>query len=171
MGSSWIRDRTRVSCIGKRILYHWTTREAPVLHFWEPIREREREREREKDLANVYCFLEFCPMDIPNIFFSVSVLMFRLFLVVLNIQTPLQWASWSSFPWACSHNLGPHFCSAVVHKWKVHCCSKSNAIGCVRTPTCLSFLHLDPSWFIRMALQHILFSDEKRVTVTILSVT
>jgi len=53
--------------------------------------------------------------------------MFRLFLVVLNIQTPLQWASWSSFPWACSHNLGPHFCSAVVHKWKVHCSSKSNS--------------------------------------------
>ena len=29
--SSWIRDRTRVSCIGRQILYHGATREAPVL--------------------------------------------------------------------------------------------------------------------------------------------
>ena len=29
VGSSWIRDRTCVSCIGRWILYHWTTREAP----------------------------------------------------------------------------------------------------------------------------------------------
>ena len=27
VGSSWNRDRTRVSCIGRRILYHWATRE------------------------------------------------------------------------------------------------------------------------------------------------
>ena len=27
--SSPTRDRTRVPCIGRRILYHWTTREAP----------------------------------------------------------------------------------------------------------------------------------------------
>ena len=27
--SSWTRDQTCVSCIGRRILYHWTTREAP----------------------------------------------------------------------------------------------------------------------------------------------
>ena len=27
-GSSWPRDWTRVSCIGRRILYHWATREA-----------------------------------------------------------------------------------------------------------------------------------------------
>ena len=26
-GSSWPRDWTRVSCIGRRVLYHWTTRE------------------------------------------------------------------------------------------------------------------------------------------------
>ena len=31
MGSSQIRDRTHVSCIGRWILYHWATREAPVL--------------------------------------------------------------------------------------------------------------------------------------------
>ena len=31
MGSSQIRDRTLVSCIGRRILYHWVTREAPSL--------------------------------------------------------------------------------------------------------------------------------------------
>jgi len=27
LGSSWIRDWTRVSCIGRQILYHWATRE------------------------------------------------------------------------------------------------------------------------------------------------
>ena len=27
-GSSWPSDRTRVSCIGRQILYHWATREA-----------------------------------------------------------------------------------------------------------------------------------------------
>ena len=32
-GSSWIRDRTCVSCIGKWILYHWATREAPRPHI------------------------------------------------------------------------------------------------------------------------------------------
>ena len=29
--SSWIRDQTHVSCIGKQILLHWTTREVPHL--------------------------------------------------------------------------------------------------------------------------------------------
>ena len=29
----WPRDRTRVSCIGRHILYHWATREASVLHI------------------------------------------------------------------------------------------------------------------------------------------
>ena len=29
MGSSWTRDRTCASCIGRRILYHWATRDAP----------------------------------------------------------------------------------------------------------------------------------------------
>ena len=29
VGSSWTRDRTRGSCIGRWILYHWATREAP----------------------------------------------------------------------------------------------------------------------------------------------
>ena len=28
-GSSWPIDQTRVSCTGRRILYHWSTREAP----------------------------------------------------------------------------------------------------------------------------------------------
>ena len=28
MGSSWIRDRTCVSYVGRKILYHWATREA-----------------------------------------------------------------------------------------------------------------------------------------------
>ena len=31
MGSSLIRDRTHVSCIGRWILYHWATGKAPVL--------------------------------------------------------------------------------------------------------------------------------------------
>ena len=30
-GSSQLRDRTQVSCIGRQILYHWATREA---HTW-----------------------------------------------------------------------------------------------------------------------------------------
>ena len=39
VGSSRIRDQTCVSCIGRRILYHWVTREAPFclflfLHFF-----------------------------------------------------------------------------------------------------------------------------------------
>ena len=34
VGSSWIRDQTSVSCIGRQILYHWITREAPTFHFW-----------------------------------------------------------------------------------------------------------------------------------------
>ena len=32
-GSSWPRDPTCVSCIGKQILYHWATREAPFSYF------------------------------------------------------------------------------------------------------------------------------------------
>ena len=32
-GSSWIRDQTHVSCIGRWILYHWATREAPQTGF------------------------------------------------------------------------------------------------------------------------------------------
>ena len=36
VGSSWIRDRTCVSCTGRQILYHWVTREARVFNnFWE----------------------------------------------------------------------------------------------------------------------------------------
>ena len=31
--SSWIKDRTCVFCIGRQILYHWTTREAQGLVF------------------------------------------------------------------------------------------------------------------------------------------
>ena len=34
LGSSWIRDRTCVSCIGSQILYCWATREASTLHLW-----------------------------------------------------------------------------------------------------------------------------------------
>ena len=30
MGSSWPRNRTHVSCIGRWILYHWATSEAPI---------------------------------------------------------------------------------------------------------------------------------------------
>ena len=29
-GSSWSRDPTHASCIGKQILYHWATRETPT---------------------------------------------------------------------------------------------------------------------------------------------
>ena len=34
VGSSWIRDRTRVSCIGRQILYHWATREGLYKHIF-----------------------------------------------------------------------------------------------------------------------------------------
>ena len=29
-GSSWFTDRTCITCIGRQILYHWVTREAPL---------------------------------------------------------------------------------------------------------------------------------------------
>ena len=29
-GSSWLKNQTRVSCIGRQIPYHWATREAPI---------------------------------------------------------------------------------------------------------------------------------------------
>ena len=32
-GSSWPRDRTCVSCTGRRILYHWGTREARIIYL------------------------------------------------------------------------------------------------------------------------------------------
>ena len=32
-GSFWPRDQTHVSCIGRQILYHWATREAPRTSF------------------------------------------------------------------------------------------------------------------------------------------
>ena len=34
VGSSWNRDRTRVSYTGRQILYHWDTRGAPVSFFF-----------------------------------------------------------------------------------------------------------------------------------------
>ena len=48
MGSSWIRDRTHVSCIGRRTLYHRATREAWVssssLRLEQVLDPRESER-------------------------------------------------------------------------------------------------------------------------------
>ena len=32
-GSSWPRDQTRISCIGRWILYHWITKEVPGEHI------------------------------------------------------------------------------------------------------------------------------------------
>ena len=37
MGSSQIRDQTHVSCIGRRILYHWATREGSKEDFSNPL--------------------------------------------------------------------------------------------------------------------------------------
>ena len=34
MGSSRIRDRTCILCIGRQILIHWASREVPLLRFW-----------------------------------------------------------------------------------------------------------------------------------------
>ena len=36
VGSSWTRDQTSISCIGRQILYHWATREAPAASFHFP---------------------------------------------------------------------------------------------------------------------------------------
>ena len=33
VASPWTSDGTRISCIDRWILYHWTTREALILHF------------------------------------------------------------------------------------------------------------------------------------------
>ena len=33
VGSSWIRGQTRVSCVGRQILYHWATRKAPSFYY------------------------------------------------------------------------------------------------------------------------------------------
>ena len=35
VGSSYVRDRTRVSCIGRQTLYHWATREVPSLPMFD----------------------------------------------------------------------------------------------------------------------------------------
>ena len=32
--SSWVRDRTHISCIGRWVLYHWATREAQADFAW-----------------------------------------------------------------------------------------------------------------------------------------
>ena len=34
--SSLTRDRTRVPCIGRQIVYHWTTREVPTIYVFAP---------------------------------------------------------------------------------------------------------------------------------------
>ena len=34
VGSSWIRDGTCVSCMGKQILYHWAISKVPGGYFW-----------------------------------------------------------------------------------------------------------------------------------------
>ena len=51
VGSSWTRDRTRVPCIGRRILNHCATREVPLLFLWlfllsflEPLLDRKSTR-------------------------------------------------------------------------------------------------------------------------------
>ena len=36
-GSSRCKDQTHMSCIGRQILYHWATREAPRLFLWVSI--------------------------------------------------------------------------------------------------------------------------------------
>ena len=46
-GSSWPRDGTHISCIGRWTLYHWATWEGPEVHhaiklpFWSPEKMRE----------------------------------------------------------------------------------------------------------------------------------
>ena len=34
-GSFWPRDQIHVSCIGRRVFYHWATRKAPLRGIWE----------------------------------------------------------------------------------------------------------------------------------------
>ena len=54
MGSSRIRDRTHGSCIGRQILYHWATREAPDVNrislYWICY-----------NIPSVFCFGFFWP--------------------------------------------------------------------------------------------------------------
>ena len=60
-GSSWPKDRTRVSCISRRILYHWPTREAQKYVIWNqisncqhPLDHRKSKRIPEKHLVLLY---------------------------------------------------------------------------------------------------------------------
>ena len=48
MGSSQIRGRTHVSCIGKWILYHWASREAPHKYIFN--------NEKKKIVRRWHCF-------------------------------------------------------------------------------------------------------------------
>ena len=65
VGSSWIRDRTHFSCIGRWILYLWATKEAQVVLFWLFVRySRFLEDECKttciwKVMASVACFQLF----------------------------------------------------------------------------------------------------------------
>ena len=52
VGSSWTRARTRVSYIGRQILSHCATREAPCLHFYLPFTHS----------LNIYCVHILCPV-------------------------------------------------------------------------------------------------------------
>ena len=36
-GSSWFRDKTWITCIGRQILYHWVTREPPYKEYTKEI--------------------------------------------------------------------------------------------------------------------------------------
>ena len=68
VGCSQIRDRIRVSCIGRQILYHWATRAAPHISSW-----------MHSSHLRSWC----PPLRLPIVFFSVLSMYF--------IQSPDDW--------------------------------------------------------------------------------
>ena len=65
-GSSWHRDRTCVSCIGRWILYHWATREAHIFDTVGQIQSNHQdifEREHIFPMGKIFFNLEIRKFD------------------------------------------------------------------------------------------------------------
>ena len=56
-GSSWPRDRTCVSCIGRQILHHWAIREVPGVNIWG---KKDSWNTISLSLYNSFCDGQFC---------------------------------------------------------------------------------------------------------------
>ena len=61
--SSWLKDQTHASCIGRQVLYHWARREA---HYWNTVWKNSSKETAELQKQNYVCFgklwaiLSFC---------------------------------------------------------------------------------------------------------------